>query len=55
MEGTMVALLSQTGMTLTTALAATALIRLTTLWFAVALGCVAMPVAIRTSSRRFEE
>ena len=50
MEGTMVALLLQTGMDLTPALAATALIRVATLWSAVALGCVVMPAALRLSA-----
>jgi uncharacterized protein (TIRG00374 family) len=52
MEGTMVALLLQTGMDLTPALAATALIRVATLWFAVAVGCLIMPAALRLSGGR---
>ena len=55
MEGTMVALLLQTGMDLTPALAATTLIRVTTLWFAVALGCLAMPLALRRSDEKVEQ
>lgn len=52
-EATMIALLVTLGVDLETALAATAVIRATTLWFGVALGFVALPAALRlTRSRR---
>ncbi len=46
-EATMVALLSGQGVDLVTALAATAVIRTTTLWFGVALGFIVLPMALR--------
>ncbi len=44
-EAAMVALLSLQGVPLETAIAATAIIRVTTLWFAVALGLLVFPIA----------
>jgi uncharacterized protein (TIRG00374 family) len=49
-EATMVALLSSLGVDLGTALAATLVIRATTLWFGVALGFVALPLALRVAA-----
>jgi uncharacterized protein (TIRG00374 family) len=46
-EATMVALLSGLGVDLSTSLAATLVIRATTLWFSVALGFMTLPVALR--------
>jgi glycosyltransferase 2 family protein len=46
----MVALLSSLGVDLGTALAATLVIRATTLWFGVALGFVALPLALRVAA-----
>ena len=46
-EAAMVALLALDGVPLETALPATALIRLTTLWFALAIGLLALPLAER--------
>jgi uncharacterized membrane protein YbhN (UPF0104 family) len=51
-EATMVALLVALGVDLETALAATAVIRATTLWFGVALGFVALPVALKLARSR---
>ncbi|MGQ9368826.1 lysylphosphatidylglycerol synthase transmembrane domain-containing protein [Azospirillum sp. ST 5-10] len=51
-EATMVALLVATGTDPATALAATAVIRLTTLWFAVVVGFAALPFALRGTARR---
>jgi len=51
-EATMVALLVALGVELETALAATAVIRATTLWFGVALGFVALPAALRLARGR---
>lgn len=51
-EATMVALLVALGVELDAALAATAVIRATTLWFGVALGFVALPVALRLARGR---
>ncbi len=45
-EATMVGLLASQGVPFATALVATGVVRLTTLWFAVALGMVALPVAL---------
>jgi uncharacterized protein (TIRG00374 family) len=45
-EATMVGLLASQGVPFSTALVATGIIRLTTLWFAVALGMIALPVAL---------
>ena len=50
-EAVMLALLSALGVALQTAVAATALIRLTTLWFAVGLGFAALPLALRLARR----
>lgn len=50
-EAVMLALLSALGVDLQTAVTATALIRLTTLWFAVGLGFVALPFALRLARR----
>ncbi len=52
-EAIMVALLSGQGMAFDAAVAATAVIRLTTLWFASGLGFVALPFAMRLARRRF--
>jgi uncharacterized protein (TIRG00374 family) len=49
-EATMVALLASLGVDLGTALAATLVIRATTLWFSVALGFLVLPAALRTAS-----
>jgi uncharacterized protein (TIRG00374 family) len=46
-EATMIGLLSLQGVHLETAIIATAVVRVTTLWFAVAVGLVALPVALR--------
>lgn len=51
-EATMVGLLVALGVELDAALAATAVIRATTLWFGVALGFVALPVALRLARNR---
>jgi uncharacterized protein (TIRG00374 family) len=51
-EVTMVALLVASGVELHTAIAATAIIRITTLWFAVALGLPALAAAMRTVAAR---
>jgi uncharacterized membrane protein YbhN (UPF0104 family) len=51
-EATMVALLVALGVELETALAATAVIRATTLWFGVALGFLALPTALRLARGR---
>ncbi|MDF2763357.1 MAG: hypothetical protein K0S81_351 [Rhodospirillales bacterium] len=48
-EATMVALLASLGVDLGTALAATLVIRATTLWFGVALGFLTLPAALRTA------
>lgn len=48
-EATMVGLLAAFGVDLPTALAATAIIRATTLWFAVLLGFIALPGVLRPS------
>lgn len=50
-EATIVILLSALGVDLGVALAATAIIRITTFWFAVAIGITLMPVAMRISAR----
>ncbi len=50
-EAAMVALLSLEGVPLPEAIAATAVIRLTTLWFAVGIGLVAFPFATRAAYR----
>lgn len=50
-EATMVILLRALGVDLGIALAATAIIRITTLWFAVAIGVALMPVAMKASAR----
>jgi uncharacterized membrane protein YbhN (UPF0104 family) len=49
-EATMVALLSSVGVDLGTGLAATLVIRATTLWFSVALGFLVLPAALRTAA-----
>ena len=51
-EATMVALLSVLGIELSSALAATLVIRATTLWFGVALGFIALPLALRLARAR---
>ncbi|MGB3147256.1 MAG: lysylphosphatidylglycerol synthase transmembrane domain-containing protein [Paracoccaceae bacterium] len=51
-EAAMIALLSLDGVPMDQALAATAVIRLTTLWFAVLIGMVAFPIAERYSMKR---
>jgi len=50
-EAVMLALLAALGVDLHTAVTATALIRLTTLWFAVGLGFVALPASLRLARR----
>jgi len=50
-EATIVILLKALGVDLSTALAATAIIRITTFWFAVAIGVVLMPVAMNAAAR----
>ena len=50
-EAVMLTLLSALGVDLQTAVTATALIRLTTLWFAVGLGFIALPFALRLARR----
>ena len=50
-EAVMLALLSALGVDLQVAVTATALIRLTTLWFAVGLGFAALPLALRLARR----
>lgn len=54
-EATMVALLSSLGVDLGTSLAATLVIRATTLWFSVALGFMTLPVALRVVGARAAE
>lgn len=51
-EATMVALLAALGVDIETALAATVVIRATTLWFGVALGFAVLPVALRRARAR---
>ncbi len=53
-EATMVALLVALGVELGTAVAATAVIRATTLWFGVLLGFLALPAALRLARMRRE-
>lgn len=53
-EATMIALLLALGVELGTAVAATAVIRGTTLWFGVILGFLALPAALRLARRRGE-
>lgn len=48
-EATMVALLTASGTGIEVSLAATGIIRITTLWFAVGLGILALPIAVRRS------
>jgi len=48
-EATMLALLAGLGMPLEAAVAAVAVIRITTLWFGVGLGCIALATALRPS------
>jgi uncharacterized protein (TIRG00374 family) len=50
-EATLVILLSALGVDLGVALAATAIIRITTFWFAVGIGIVMVPVAMKCSAR----
>lgn len=50
-EATMVILLKALGVDLSTALAATAIIRITTFWFAVAIGVLLMPAALNAAKR----
>jgi uncharacterized protein (TIRG00374 family) len=45
-EATMIGLLASQGVPFATALVATAVVRLTTLWFAVVLGMLALPIAL---------
>ena len=49
-EATMVGLLVTQGVPLSTAVVATGVVRVTTLWFAIALGLVALPLALRRSA-----
>ncbi|WP_243644990.1 lysylphosphatidylglycerol synthase transmembrane domain-containing protein [Rhodovulum euryhalinum] len=51
-EAAMVALLTLEGLPLETSIAATAVIRVTTLWFAVGIGAAVFPVAERLSKRK---
>jgi uncharacterized protein (TIRG00374 family) len=46
-EATMVGLLASQGVPVPTAIVATGLVRVTTLWFAVGLGLVALPFTLR--------
>ncbi len=48
-EATMLALLAAQGIPMELAIPATAVIRVATLWFAVALGCLALPQALRVA------
>ena len=50
-EATIVILLKALGVELNTALAATAIIRITTFWFAVAIGVLLMPAAVNAAKR----
>lgn len=50
-EAAMVALLSLQGVPLAVSIPATAVIRLTTLWFAIAIGLVVFPIATRKAAR----
>jgi len=50
-EATIVILLKALGVDLDTALAATAIIRITTFWFAVAIGVLLMPAAMNAAAR----
>lgn len=50
-EASMVGLLTASGVELPVALAATAIIRVTTLWFAVLLGFLALPASLRAAER----
>jgi uncharacterized membrane protein YbhN (UPF0104 family) len=50
-EATMIGLLSLHGVKLDTAIVATAVVRITTLWFAVLLGVIALPFALRMVRR----
>jgi len=52
-EATMAGLLALQGVPVQTAIVATAVVRVTTLWFAVCLGMIALPVAMRLTSMRF--
>ncbi|HTZ70624.1 MAG TPA: lysylphosphatidylglycerol synthase transmembrane domain-containing protein [Acetobacteraceae bacterium] len=54
-EATMIGLLATQGVPFGTALVATGVVRLTTLWFAVALGFVALPVALGRAAPAREE
>ena len=54
-EATMVALLSGLGVDLSTSLAATLMIRAATLWLSVALGFMALPIALRAVGGRTAE
>jgi uncharacterized membrane protein YbhN (UPF0104 family) len=47
----MIGLLSLHGVKLDTAIVATAVVRITTLWFAVLLGMIALPFALRMVRR----
>jgi uncharacterized membrane protein YbhN (UPF0104 family) len=47
----MIALLTLEGVPLAVSVPATAIIRLTTLWFAIALGLIAFPVAERANRK----
>ena len=50
-EATIIGLLTLQGVTLPTAIVATGIIRITTLWFAVGLGLLALPIAIGRAGR----
>lgn len=50
-EATMIGLLASFGVDFDTAVAATAIIRVTTLWFSVLLGIVALPLSLRLTAR----
>lgn len=51
-EAVMIALLNASGVEIGTAVAATAVIRVTTMWFATLLGMLALPFAMRAARRR---
>jgi uncharacterized protein (TIRG00374 family) len=51
-EAIMIALLKAVGVEFETAVAATAVIRLATLWYAVILGFITLPFAMRLARRR---
>ncbi len=54
-EAAMIALLSLEGVSFDIALAATAVIRLTTLWFAILIGVIVFPIAEKSSLKRVQD